>query len=76
MGIIQEDRLNAPKPEVSQTNYGAQYVKAATESQVNEPEVAGPAVEEAVEVPQEAAEVALNKKPAVKKAGRPKKTKK
>lgn len=76
MGIIQEDRLNAPKPEVSQTNYGAQYVKAATESQVNEPEVAGPAVEEAVEVPQEAVGAVIDKKPAVKKAGRPKKTKK
>jgi len=36
MGIIQEDRLDAPKPEVRETEYGAQYVNAATESPVTE----------------------------------------
>ena len=37
MGIIQEDRLYAPQPEVTETKYGAQYVKAATESPVDTP---------------------------------------
>lgn len=36
MGIIQENRLNAPQPEVKDTDYGARYVKAATETPVSE----------------------------------------
>lgn len=36
MGIIQENRLNAPQPEVNDTDYGARYVKAATETPVSE----------------------------------------
>lgn len=31
MGIVQENRL-APQPDVVETEYGAQYVTAATES--------------------------------------------
>lgn len=70
MAIVQEDRMYAPTPEVSETRYGAQYVKAATESPVNEPAVDEPAKEEVAEAPVAA------KKAAVKKAGRPKKTRK
>jgi len=36
MGIIQENRLNAPQPEVKDTDYGARYVKAATETPISE----------------------------------------
>lgn len=47
MGIIQENRLNAPQPEVKDTDYGARYVTAATESPVSE---IPPAKEEEVKV--------------------------
>lgn len=36
MGIVQEKRFNAPHPEVKDTEYGARYVKAATETPVSE----------------------------------------
>lgn len=36
MGIIQENRVNAPKPKVESTDYGAKYVRAATETPVSE----------------------------------------
>ena len=36
MGIIQEKRFNASQPEVKDTDYGARYVKAATETPVSE----------------------------------------
>ena len=58
MAIVQEDRLDAPRPEVDETEYGAQYVKAATETPVEEKK-------------QESVERA-DAKPAVRK-GRPKK---
>ena len=32
MAIIQEKRLDAPRPEVNETDYGAKYIKAATET--------------------------------------------
>ena len=66
MAIVQEDRLDAPRPEVEETDYGAQYVKAATETPVEEPK------EESVEetAPDEAVEV---KRPV--KKGRPRKKK-
>ena len=32
MGVIQEDRFDAPRPDVEVTGYGAEYVKAATET--------------------------------------------
>ena len=66
MAVIQEDRLDAPRPEVEETDYGAQYVKAATETPVEEPK------EESVEetAPDEVVEV---KRPV--KKGRPRKKK-
>jgi hypothetical protein len=36
MGFIQENRFNAPKPKVESTDYGAKYVRAATETPVSE----------------------------------------
>lgn len=42
MGVIQEKRLDAPMPQVDDTEYGAQYVEAATEKPVE----AIPAAEE------------------------------
>lgn len=35
MGIVQEKRAGAPQPEVKDTDYGAQYVTAATEKPVS-----------------------------------------
>lgn len=63
MAIVQENRFDAPVPEVSETDYGAKYVTAATETPVAE----APAAMESSEEPAEA--------PAVerKKGGRPRK---
>ena len=41
MGIRQQKRPHAPRPEVRETDYGASYVKAATERPL-EPEVVKP----------------------------------
>ena len=73
MAVIQEDRLDAPRPEVEETDYGAQYVKAATETPVVEPVKEETPEDESVEqtseeAPEEAVEV---KRPA--KKGRPRK---
>ena len=74
MAIRQELRKDAPKMEVQETDYGAKYVKAATETKIEDvtdmtetPPAAEPAVEEA---PVEAPKVAEKKK-----GGRPKKQK-
>ena len=74
MAIRQELRKDAPKMEVQETDYGAKYVKAATETKIEDvtdmtetPPAAEPAVEEApVEVPKVAEK---------KKGGRPRKQK-
>ena len=72
MAVIQEDRLDAPRPEVEETDYGAQYVKAATETPVDEKKDEAPKEESveqsAEETPSEAVEV---KRPV--KKGRPRK---
>lgn len=39
MGIIQEKRLNAQKPSVSVTDYGAKYIKAGTETPIEKSQV-------------------------------------
>lgn len=86
MAIRQEKRPDAPHPEVQETDYGAKFVKAATETK-DEPELRTsdmPTVEpEAVQTQKtndEAAPAEVNdKKPneePKKKAGRPKKQKK
>ena len=73
MGIRQQTRTDAPRPEVQETDYGAQFVKVATETKdTTLPE------EEAVQVKEEAPadEAQEESKPAVKakkKGGRPKK---
>ena len=74
MGIIQENRLDAPYVEVKETDYGATYVKAATESAVQE----APADSAESGVPAEREnddenDAAPTAEPAKKKAGRPKK---
>lgn len=75
MGIIQQKRPSAPRPEVRETDYGAQYVTAATESsnddapKTEEPVVEEPAVAEAPVVEDKPA------KPEKKKGRRPKKMK-
>ena len=43
MGFKQENRFNAPQPEIHDTDYGARYVKAGTETPVG---VATPIKEE------------------------------
>ena len=73
MAVIQENRLDAPRPEVEETDYGAQYVKAATETPVVEPVKEETPEEESIEqtaeeTPSEAVEV---KRPV--KKGRPRK---
>lgn len=73
MGIIQQKRPFAPRPEVRETDYGAQYVKAATESsnddapRTGEPVIKESAVAEAPVVEDKPS------KPERKKGGRPKK---
>ena len=77
MGILQQKRPSVSQPEVRQTDYGATYVKVATEnaadSVVKPLEADGPevAVKEKPVLP-EAADVAVPKK---RKSGRPKKKK-
>jgi hypothetical protein len=46
MGIRQQKRPFAPQPQVQSTDYGAQYVKAATETPANEVKVEEPVKEE------------------------------
>ena len=73
MAVIQEDRLDAPRPEVEETDYGAQYVKAATETPVVEPVKEETPEDESVEqTAEEAPEEAVEVKRPVKK-GRPRK---
>lgn len=73
MGIVQENRFDAPKPEVTVTDYGASYVNAAKETSVAEvqPVVIEPEPEpKDVEAPVVVKEpVEVEKKP-VKRAGR------
>ena len=79
MGIIQQKRPDAPHPEVHETDYGAKFIKAATETKA-EPEVVTleeQRMAENVAVEPEK-EVKEEEKPAEKpkrKGGRPKKTK-
>ena len=72
MAIVQQKRPDAPHVEVRETDYGAQYVNASSETPVE------PAVSSESEETAETAAVADEKtaKPsAKKKGGRPKKTK-
>lgn len=71
MGIIQEKRVGAPQPEVHETDYGATFVKAATEKSI-EPEVE---IGEKEEAPEPSPVVENTPAPAKKKGGRPKKQK-
>lgn len=84
MGIVQENRFDAPQPDVKNTEYGATYVKAATENPIDEAPAEkkeeeahsdAPAVEaESVEAPAAATmKKAAPVKNAVKKTGRPRK---
>ena len=78
MGVYQEVRMDAPRPEVEETEYGAKTVKAATETPIVDENVLSESTEEEKE---EAAPVVEPEpeKPAQKekkKSGRPKKAKK
>ena len=78
MGIRQQNRPDAPRPEVRETDYGAKYVKAATENEAgNVTELVGDAADEAPSVVEEAVseENNVRKAPAKpkKKGGRQKK---
>ena len=85
MAIKQEKRVGAPQPEVHETDYGAKFIKAATESE-KEPDVPEMSSDETQEVPVTVADVqpepepqpvAIKEKALVppKKKGRPKKKK-
>ena len=85
MAIKQEKRVGAPQPEVHETDYGAKFIKAATESE-KEPDVPEMSSEEPQEVAVPVADVqpepepqpvAIKEKALVppKKKGRPKKQK-
>lgn len=85
MAIKQEKRVGAPQPEVHETDYGAKFIKAATESE-KEPDVPEMYSDETQEVPVPVADVqpepepqpvAIKEKALVpqKKKGRPKKQK-
>ena len=83
MAIKQEKRVGAPQPEVHETDYGAKFIKAATESE-KEPDVPEMSSDETQEVAVPVADVqpepqpvAIKEKALVspKKKGRPKKQK-
>ena len=79
MAIRQEKRIDAPMPEVVETDYGAQTVTAATETPIMGEKVEDlDPVEEEVSDEAPAGETVLKEKPASpKKAkGRPKKARK
>lgn len=80
MAIRQEKRIDAPMPEVTETDYGAKTVKAATETPVEEEKVEDlDSVEEASdEAPVIEEKVVVEKPVPVRKCkgGRPKKAKK
>ena len=72
MGIKQEKRLDAPHVEVKDTDYGAQFVKASTETKVT------PLPEEEEKKSEEQLPSEEDVQPAAKprkKGGRPKKAK-
>ena len=80
MGIRQQKRPDAPRPEVKKTDYGAEFVKAATETKQEETidltNSGEPSPEEAVR--DENTEVEVEEQPVEvkkKKSGRPKKKK-
>lgn len=73
MAIMQEDRFDAPQPEVKDTEYGARYVTAATETPVAEEVVENV---ETAEQPVESVEPAEKPTEPKKKGGRPRKVKK
>lgn len=75
MAIMQEDRFDAPQPEVKDTEYGARYVTAATETPVAE-EVVENVETAGAEVPAESVEPAEKPTEPKKKGGRPRKVKK
>lgn len=82
MGIRQQKRPDAPHPEVHETDYGAKFVNAVTETK-EVPEVVTldeqtKAENQAVEETETVEEVKNDEKPAdkpKKKGGRPKKSK-
>ena len=79
MAIRQEKRIDAPMPEVVETDYGAQTVTASTETPIMEEKVEDlDPVEEEVKDEAPAEEMVLKEKPVVakKKTGRPKKSRK
>lgn len=74
MAIKQEKRPFAPRPQVQDTDYGAQFIKAATETSVNEVKDEEPETEEPVAEAPVVEEKPAKAEPAKKgKAGRPKK---
>lgn len=76
MAIRQQVRPDAPHPEVHETDYGAKFVKASTETKENETVDLTSGKEEATEPdlkPVEAETAATEEKPRKKKGGRPKK---
>ena len=79
MAIRQEKRIDAPMPEVVETDYGAQTVTASTETPIMEENVEDlDPVEEEVKDEAPAGEMVLKEKPASQKKakGRPKKARK
>ena len=79
MAIRQEKRIDAPSPEVIETDYGAQTVTASTETPIMEEKVEDlDPVEEEVNDEAPVEEKVVVEKPVVPKKvkGRPKKTRK
>jgi len=79
MAIRQEKRIDAPMPEVVETDYGAQTVTASTETPIMEEKVEDlDPVEEEVNDEAPVEEKVVVEKPVVPKKvkGRPKKTRK
>ena len=75
MGIRQQVRPDAPHPEVRETDYGAQFVKAATETKEQPDVVTLEEQKENVETPEAPVEEKTDEKPR-KRGGRTKKQKK
>lgn len=78
MGVYQEDRMDAPRPEIEETEYGAKTVKVATETPIVDENVLSAESDAVTEAEGKSPAVEAEKpvKEEKKRIGRPKKAKK
>lgn len=75
MGIRQEKRVDAPRPDVQETDYGAKFIKASTETKI-EPTVDLTPEDDKEDEPAVVEAPVVKEKESKKKGGRPKKDRK